>query len=37
MDASKLDGPITTFWDDGSLLAEITCKRVIRHGPYRDY
>jgi len=28
---------VSTFRDDGSLLAETTYERGVRHGPYRDY
>ena len=31
------NGLVTTFRDDGSLLAEVTYERGVRHGPYRDY
>ena len=31
------DGLVTTYRDDGSLLAEITYESGRRHGPYRDY
>ena len=32
-----LHGLITTFREDGSLLAETTYNQGVRHGPYRDY
>jgi hypothetical protein len=37
MDESIKDGVVTSFRDDGSLLAEVTYERGVRHGPYRDY
>ena len=32
-----LHGLVTTFRDDGSLLAETTYEQGVRHGTYRDY
>jgi len=37
MNESRRDGLVTTFRDDGSLLAEITYEQGVRHGHYRDY
>jgi len=37
MEESAPNGRVGRFRDDGSLLAEITYERGVRHGPYRDY
>jgi len=37
MEEPMLHGLVSTFREDGSLLAEVSYDQGVRHGPYRDY